>query len=78
MIPIREWTILTGGSSQPGTCSVMYCGQYSQSDSAGGSTGTLRVAIWVYYSVSLFPGTAAADKPSSRNQSLSYRLESLR
>ena len=44
-VPARKGEILRGGSGRPITCSDVSGGRYSQSDSAGGSTGTVRMLI---------------------------------
>jgi len=46
-IPTHEGAILRG-SGRPRTCSDMSGGRYIQSDSAGGSTGTVRMLSRVY------------------------------
>ena len=38
-----------GERDQPRTCRDMSEGRYTQSDSAGGSAGRVRMLIWMYY-----------------------------
>ena len=48
-IPMGEGAILRATIGQPRTCSDMSGGRYTQSDSAGGRTDTVRMPIGVYY-----------------------------
>jgi len=47
-LPTREWGSFKGKRARSRSCQDMSGGRYTQSDSAGGSTGTVRMLIGVY------------------------------